>query len=123
VLYATCFVEYNKPETADRRPAVLAKQRRRDRGDLSGCCGMPQLEAGDIADVAPMPSGRRRTRPLDRQGLRRRRAGASLRLMMKFEWPLILPENEAVKRSVARDPRHQRIRRRDREKPTAWRPA
>ena len=63
---------------------------------------MPQLEAGDIADVA-----RRAERiaaellPLVDQGFDIVTLTASCGLMMKFEWPLILPESEAIKRLAA----------------------
>jgi glycerol-3-phosphate dehydrogenase subunit C len=101
-IYATCFVDYNAPATAQAAFAVLARQGVETRMAYPECCGMPQLEAGDIADVA-----RRAERvaaellPLVDQGYDIVTRTASCGLMMKFEWPLILPENEAVKRLAA----------------------
>ena len=63
---------------------------------------MPQLEAGDIADVA-----RRAERvaaellPLVDEGFDIVTLTASCGLMIKFEWPLILPESEPIKRLAA----------------------
>ena len=63
------------------------------------CCGMPQLEAGDLADVA----GRARRvakafAALIDDGYEIVALTASCGLMMKFEWPLILPDDAEVKR-------------------------
>ena len=98
VIYATCFVEYNQPSTATAALAVLAKQGVETELVYPVCCGMPQLEAGDLADVAD------RARQVS-DALAPYLAGgydvvtltASCGLMMKFEWPLILPEDEGVK--------------------------
>ena len=46
----------------------------------------------------------------------------SCALMLKFEWPLILPKDPAVERLVAGDLRHLRVRRRHRQEAKAWRP-
>jgi glycerol-3-phosphate dehydrogenase subunit C len=102
VIYATCFVDYNTPSTAAAAMAVLAKQGVALEAHYPVCCGMPQLEAGDIAEVA-----RRAERvaaemaPYLDRGFDVIALTASCGLMMKFEWPLILPENEAVKRLAA----------------------
>ncbi|MEO8813232.1 MAG: heterodisulfide reductase-related iron-sulfur binding cluster [Caulobacteraceae bacterium] len=101
-LYATCFVDYNAPDTATAAMAVLARQGVKTRLAYPECCGMPQLEAGDLAEVA-----RRAERvsaellPLVDQGFDIVTLTASCGLMMKFEWPLILPENEDVRRLAA----------------------
>ncbi len=101
-IYATCFVDYNEPDTAVAAVGVLAKQGVETRFAYPECCGMPQLEAGNIAEVA-----RRAERvaaellPLVDQGYDIVTLTASCGLMMKFEWPLILPENQDVKRLAA----------------------
>jgi len=98
-IYATCFVEYNHPETAAAAAHVLARQGAEVRWAYPLCCGMPQLEAGDIEDVA-----RRAEQvaaallPLVDEGHDIVTLTASCGLMMKFEWPLILPEHEGVQR-------------------------
>ena len=101
-IYATCFVDYNDPDTAVAAVGVLAKQGVETRFAYPECCGMPQLEAGDIAEVA-----RRAERvaaelgPLIDQGYDIVTLTASCGLMLKFEWPLILPDNAAVKKLAA----------------------
>ena len=53
VLYTTCFVNYNKPSMGEATRAVLAKNGVVTEVVHPQCCGMPQLEQGDIAGVAP----------------------------------------------------------------------
>jgi glycerol-3-phosphate dehydrogenase subunit C len=101
-LYATCFVDYNDPQTAVAAMAVLARQGVESRVAYPVCCGMPQLEAGDIAEVAKRAEQvAAELLPLVEQGFDIVTLTASCGLMMKFEWPLILPESEAVKRLAA----------------------
>jgi len=101
-LYATCFVEYNTPSTAVAAALVLAKQGVQMRFAYPLCCGMPQLEAGDIAEVASRAERvAAELLPLVDEGYDIVTLTASCGLMMKFEWPLILPENEDVKRLAA----------------------
>jgi glycerol-3-phosphate dehydrogenase subunit C len=102
VIYATCFVDYNVPQTAVDAMAVLALQGVETRLVYPQCCGMPQLEAGDLAEVA------RRAEKVSAEldgyiadGWDVAALTASCGLMLKFEWPLILPENEAVQRLSA----------------------
>ena len=52
VLYATCFVNYNNPGVGAAARRVLAWNGVETVVDYPGCCGMPQLEQGDIAEVA-----------------------------------------------------------------------
>ena len=102
VIYATCFVDYNAPSTAVAALAVLARQGVETRMVYPVCCGMPQLEAGDLAEVA-----RRAERvasemaPWIDQGYEVVALTASCGLMMKFEWPLILPDSEPVRTLAA----------------------
>jgi glycerol-3-phosphate dehydrogenase subunit C len=101
-IYATCFVDYNQPDTAVAAARVLARQGVEATLVYPECCGMPQLEAGDLADVA----GRAERvaavfAPLIEQGYEVVALTASCGLMMKFEWPLLLPENHAVGRLAA----------------------
>jgi glycerol-3-phosphate dehydrogenase subunit C len=101
-LYATCFVDYNEPDTAVAAAGVLAKQGVETRFVYPECCGMPQLEGGDLADVAGRAARvAAHFAPLIAEGYDVVALTASCGLMMKFEWPLILPENEDVKRLAA----------------------
>jgi glycerol-3-phosphate dehydrogenase subunit C len=98
VVYATCFADYNQPATATAALAVLARQGVEATLVYPECCGMPQLEAGNIAAVAD--SARRVAAELGgwiAKGYEVVSLTASCGLMMKFEWPLILPEDEAVR--------------------------
>jgi glycerol-3-phosphate dehydrogenase subunit C len=97
-LYATCFVDYNQPDTAVAAARVLSHQGCEVKFVYPECCGMPQLEAGDIADVASRAERVAKVfEPLIAEGWDVVSLTASCGLMMKFEWPLILPENAAVK--------------------------
>jgi glycerol-3-phosphate dehydrogenase subunit C len=101
-IYATCFVDYNAPETAVAAAAVLAKQGIESRFAYPVCCGMPQLEAGDIAQVAARAERvAAELLPLVDEGYDIITLTASCGLMLKFEWPLILPESEPVRRLAA----------------------
>jgi len=96
-LYATCFVDYNQPDTAVAAARVLALQGCQVQFVYPECCGMPQLEAGNLANVA----GRAERvaahfAPLIDDGWDAVALTASCGLMMKFEWPLLLPENPLV---------------------------
>jgi glycerol-3-phosphate dehydrogenase subunit C len=102
VIYATCFVDYNVPQTAVDALKVLALQGVETKLVYPVCCGMPQLEAGDIAEVAKRAEtvsaelGKWIEDGWDVVALT-----ASCGLMFKFEWPLILPESDQVKRLSA----------------------
>jgi glycerol-3-phosphate dehydrogenase subunit C len=98
VLYATCYTNYNDPSVGLSARAVLAKNGVRTEVVHPHCCGMPLLEQGLVADVAEAA----------------RRVAAALKvyidlgydvialvpscaLMLKSEWPLILPDDSDVK--------------------------
>ena len=97
-LFATCFVDYNEPDTAVAAAKVLALQGVEVELVYPECCGMPQLEAGDLKDVAGR-AGRVAAvfAPYIAKGYDVVALTASCGLMLKFEWPLIEPENAAVK--------------------------
>ncbi|MDB5467792.1 MAG: glycerol-3-phosphate dehydrogenase [Phenylobacterium sp.] len=101
-LYATCFVDYNEPDTAVAAARVLGLQGVEVQLVYPECCGMPQLEAGHLDDVA----GRAERVAAHfaswiKDGYDVVALTASCGLMMKFEWPLMLPESAAVKRLSA----------------------
>ena len=98
-LYATCFVDYNQPDTAVAAARVLSLQGCEVQFVYPECCGMPQLEAGDLADVARRADSVAKVfEPLIEDGWDVVSLTASCGLMMKFEWPLIVPENHQVGR-------------------------
>ena len=98
-LFLTCFANFNTPQTALAAQAVLAKQGVATRTAYPECCGMPKLEAGDLAAVAG--SAERvaaELAPLIEDGFDIITLTASCGLMLKFEWPLLLPDNPTVQR-------------------------
>jgi glycerol-3-phosphate dehydrogenase subunit C len=97
VLYATCFVEYNNPGIGLATRAILAHNGVETEICYPGCCGMPQLEQGDIADVAARAKDvASALKPFINSGYRVVALVPSCALMLKFEWPLILPHDPAV---------------------------
>jgi glycerol-3-phosphate dehydrogenase subunit C len=101
-LYATCFVDYNAPDTAVAAAKVLALQGVEVKLVYPECCGMPQLEAGDLADVAGKAERVAKVfAPLIEDGYDVVALTASCGLMMKFEWPLMSPDDHAIGRLAA----------------------
>jgi glycerol-3-phosphate dehydrogenase subunit C len=98
-LYATCFVNYNNPRIGEALRAVLAFNGVETEVTYPGCCGMPQFEQGDLARVAGnAKSVALAMKPLIDQGYDIVALVPSCALMLKFEWPLLLPGDEDVKR-------------------------
>jgi glycerol-3-phosphate dehydrogenase subunit C len=96
-LYATCFVNYNKPETGLAARAVLGHLGVETRAAYPGCCGMPFLEQANLARVADNAAKvAKELVKLINEGFDIVTLTASCGLMLKFEWPLIVPENEDV---------------------------
>jgi len=97
VIYATCFANYNKPSIGMAARAVLARNGVETEVVYPRCCGMPQLEQGNIAKVAEAAAETAATlRAHVEDGWDVIALVPSCALMMKFEWPLILPDNEDV---------------------------
>jgi glycerol-3-phosphate dehydrogenase subunit C len=97
-LYATCFVNYNKPATGLAARAVLNHIGVETKVAYPGCCGMPFLEQAELGRVAANAAkvSRELVKLID-DGYDIVALTASCGLMLKFEWPLIVPENEDVK--------------------------
>jgi glycerol-3-phosphate dehydrogenase subunit C len=98
VIYATCFANYNSPEIGVAAQSVLARNGVETEVVYPRCCGMPQLEHGNLARVAE--SARKTAadlRPWIDKGYDVISLVPSCSLMLKFEWPLIEPEDENVK--------------------------
>jgi glycerol-3-phosphate dehydrogenase subunit C len=98
-LFATCFVNYNKPETGMAARAVLNHIGVETKVAYPGCCGMPFLEQAELDRVAENAAkvSKELVKLID-EGYDIVTLTASCGLMFKFEWPLIVPENEDVKR-------------------------
>ncbi len=99
VLYATCFVNYNNPDIGVAAESVLRHNGVDTEVVHPLCCGMPQLEQGDLERVA----GHARKVAEDMasrldQGFDVVALTPSCALMVKFEWPLLLPDEPAIAR-------------------------
>ncbi len=114
-LYATCFVNYNKPSTGMAARAVLNHIGVETKASYPGCCGMPFLEQAELERVAENAAkvSKELVKLID-EGYDIVAPTASCGLMLKFEWPLIVPDN-ADAASGEEHVRHRRIRRRCRE--------
>ncbi len=99
VLYATCFANYNAPEIGMAARAVLAHNGVETEVVYPACCGMPLLEQGNLEGVAgnarKIAAG---LLPWVDKGYEVIALVPSCALMMKFEWPLLLPDDAAVVR-------------------------
>lgn len=106
VLYATCFVNYSAPSVGEAARAVLARNGVDVKAAHPGCCGMPQLEHGDVERVR---GAARRTAAAFRADIEDGRTVVALTpscaLMLKSEWPALLPDDPDVRRlaGAARD--------------------
>ncbi|MCF6275991.1 MAG: hypothetical protein L3J05_09540 [Robiginitomaculum sp.] len=99
VIYATCYVDYNKPESGTAAHAVLAKNGVETDVVYPACCGMPYLEEGNIEQVAKQAEMvKAELLPWVDKGYDIIALTASCGLMMKMEWPLILPDDADIKR-------------------------
>jgi glycerol-3-phosphate dehydrogenase subunit C len=98
-LYATCFVNYNKPDTGMDARAVLNHIGVETKVAYPGCCGMPFLEQAELSRVAQNAAkvSKELCKLVD-QGYDVVALTASCGLMLKFEWALICPDNPDVKR-------------------------
>lgn len=98
-LFATCFVNYNRPSTGMAARAVLNHIGVETKAAYPGCCGMPFLEQAEMEKVAAQAEkvSRELVKLID-DGYDIVTLTASCGLMLKFEWPLIVPENENVLR-------------------------
>ena len=99
ILYSTCFINYNNPGIGEATQKVLSNHGVETKILYPSCCGMPQLEQGDISRVAD--NARKITAellPWVDNGYDIIALVPSCSLMLKFEWPLILPENQDIKK-------------------------
>lgn len=99
VVYATCFVNFNTTETGRAALAVLAKNGVETEVVYPACCGMPYLEQGALDKVADQSAKvKAALLPYVDKGYDIITLTASCGLMLKFEWPLILPDDAGLKK-------------------------
>lgn len=98
VIYATCFSNYNSPQIGDATLKVLAKNGVETVALHPKCCGMPLLEQGNIKAVTENAKVVADALiPWVEKGYDIIALVSSCALMLKFEWPLLSPENEDLK--------------------------
>ena len=99
VIYSTCFVNFNKKDTGVAALKVLKKNGVEVKEAYPGCCGMPFLEQADLSKV--VEQAKKVSKDLLKwvdNGYQVITLTASCGLMLKFEWPLLLPNDENVKK-------------------------
>ena len=99
VIYSTCFVNFNKKATGVAALKVLKKNGVEVQETYPGCCGMPYLEQADLPKV--VEQAKKVSNDLLKwvdKGYRVITLTASCGLMLKFEWPLLLPNDENIKK-------------------------
>ena len=99
VVYATCFVENHTTETGHAAMALLAANGVEAVPVQPACCGMPRLERGDLKGVtAQAEKVSKALLPWVEKGYEVVALTPSCALMLKFEWPQLLPDHAGVKR-------------------------
>ena len=99
VIYSTCFVNFNKKDTGVAALKVLKKNGVEVQEAYPGCCGMPFLEQADLTKV--VKQAKKVSKDLLEwvdKGYQVITLTASCGLMLKFEWPLLLPNDENIKK-------------------------
>jgi Fe-S oxidoreductase len=97
VLYATCTMNYNDPEMGMIARRLLAQIGVETKVVYPSCCGMPQLEQGNLAQVAA--NARKVANEMQdwiAQGYDVVALVPSCALMLKLEWPLIVPKTDTA---------------------------
>jgi Fe-S oxidoreductase len=95
VLYATCTMNYNDPDLGLIARNVLAKLGVATEVVYPSCCGMPQLEQGDLAQVAA--NARKVATEMEGwidKGYDVVALVPSCALMLKLEWRLLVPKTD-----------------------------
>lgn len=101
-LFATCSVEYNEPQVGVAAVQVLEHNRVGVELPNVVCCGLPALDGGDLETATKkIEHNVRALLPLVKQGLPIVVLGPSCGLMMKSEWPQIVPTDDCRAVSAA----------------------
>jgi glycerol-3-phosphate dehydrogenase subunit C len=98
-IYASCYGEFNDQSPGEALIKVLAHNGVSVRIEHPHCCGMPKFENGDLGAVAQnAETVSSFFGPLIDEGYDIVPLTTSCALMLKFEWPLLLPGNPAVEK-------------------------
>ena len=122
-LFATCYGNYNSPEVVRAAVAVLEHVGYRVHLVSEGCCGMPNLDGGDVSRaVEKIERGVASLRPLVEQGMKVLVPSATCAYTMKHEWTEYLetPDCEAVAAATMDLMEFLEKRRRAKELPTEF---
>ncbi|MDG2003351.1 MAG: heterodisulfide reductase-related iron-sulfur binding cluster [Novosphingobium sp.] len=97
VLYAGCHDNFNDATPGEAAMKVLAHNGLQVRVEYPECCGMPKFENGDLGGVASAAEEISTFfAPLIEEGWDIVPLTTSCALMLKFEWPLVEPDNANV---------------------------
>ncbi len=98
IVFPTCFVNYNNPSLGHITKKILDEFGVENKFIYEGCCGMPQLEGGDIESVINKANQTsKKLKDYIDNGYKILSIVPSCTLMLKYEWPLLLPSSEEVK--------------------------
>ena len=94
-LFATCSVDYNYPQVGVAAVQVLEHNGKSIAVPGVVCCGLPALDGGDLeAAIVKIEENVRTLLPLVRSGMPVVVLAPSCGLMMKSEWPQLVPTDE-----------------------------
>ena len=98
-IYTTCYVNFNNSKVGIAAQKVLNHNGVETISSYPGCCGMPHLEQAQHEKVIKQSEiVSKELCSLIDQGYQIVTLTASCGLMLKFEWPLLNPNNENVKK-------------------------
>jgi len=98
IVFPTCFVNYNNPNLGHITKKILDEFGVENKFIYEGCCGMPQLEGGDIESVTNKANQTsKKLKDYIDDGYKILSVVPSCTLMLKYEWPLLIPNSEEVK--------------------------
>ena len=99
VLFVTCFANNNRPSIGHATVRLLRAAGVGVEACFPACCGMPQLESGLVGEVALSAKKiSEQLLPYVEQGCKVVALTPSCALMLRQEWPLLLPEDASVRR-------------------------
>jgi len=99
VIYSTCFVNFNREKPGVAALKVLKLNGVKIEQAYPGCCGMPFFEQAELKKVEKnaLKVSSELLKWID-LGYEVITLTASCGLMLKFEWPLLLPDNQNIKK-------------------------
>ena len=98
VIFPTCFVNYNNPNLGLVAKKIFQKLKIDHQFFYDVCCGMPQLEGGDIQSVKEKAeSTSSKLKQYIDEGYKVISIVPSCSLMIKYEWPLLIPDSDNIK--------------------------